>query len=76
MRHLSRVGNLGAGDGPNLLGRQGNDGRRLAGECNKLDLKSLMAGINMHDCPNIAGLKTLLGKSGCQNDSIVFVNHA
>lgn len=75
MRQLSRVRNLGAGDRPDLLGRHGNDRSRLAGESNELDLVSLMAGVNVDDCSNIAWLKALGGKRRGQNDSIVFVNH-
>ena len=75
MRQLSRVWNLGAGDRPNLLGRHGNDRRRLAGESNELDLVSLVAWVDVNDCSNVTRLKPLLGKRRGQNDSIVFVNH-
>ena len=75
MRQFSGVRNLGAADRTNLLGRHGNDRRRLAGEGNELDFVSLMVWINVNDCSNVARLKTLLGKRCGQNDSIVFVNH-
>ena len=75
MRQLARVGNLGAGDGPNLVGRNSNDRGGFAGESDKLDLVSLMARIDVNDCANVAALKTFLGKWGGQDDSIVFVNH-
>jgi hypothetical protein len=75
MCQLSRVWNLGAGDRPNLLGRHGNDSRRLAGESNEFDLVSLVAWVDVNDCSNVTRLKPLLGKMRGQNDSIVFVNH-
>ena len=61
MDQLSRMRNLSAGDGANLLGRYGDYCGRLAGESDKLDLVSLVAWINVDDCSNIARLKTLLG---------------
>ncbi len=75
MRQLARMRNLGAGDWPNLLGSDGNDRSRPAGEGNELDLVSLPAGVNVNDRSDVAGLKTLFGKRCGQNDSIVFVYH-
>ncbi len=49
MRQLPGVRNLGAGDRPNLLSIDGDDRSRLAGECDELDLVSLMARINVND---------------------------
>ena len=75
MRQLARVGNLGAGDGANVIGRDCDDRSGLAGEDDELDFVSLMAGINVDDGSNVALLKPLLGKRCGQDDSIVFVNH-
>ena len=61
MDQLSRMRNLGAGDGANLLGRYGDYCSRLAGESDKFDLVGFVAWINVDDCSNIAGLETLLG---------------
>ena len=76
MKHqLARVGNLGAGDGPDLPGRNRNDRSGLSGESDELNLVSLVARIDMNDCSNVATLKALVGKRCGQDDSIVFVNH-
>lgn len=58
---LSRMWNLAAADWTDVLRINGYDGSRLAGESDKLDLVSLMAWINVDDCPDIAGLEPLFG---------------
>ena len=76
MKHqLARVRNLGAGNGSNLAGRNRNDCGGFAGESDELDLVSLIAGIDVNDCSDIATLKPRVGKRCGQDDSIVFVNH-
>ena len=75
MHQLARVGNLGAGDGPNLPGGNRDDRSGLAGESDELDFVSLMARIDVNDCSDIATLKPRVGKRCGQDDSIVFVNH-
>ena len=75
IHQLARVGNVAVGDGPNRLTSDSHDRGGLDGESDKLDLVSLMAGIDVNDCSDVAALKALVGKRCGQDDAIVFVNH-
>ena len=75
MSQFAGMWNLATAHRTDLVGGDGDNGSRLAGEGHKLDLIRFVLGVDVNYRTDVARFKTVVCEGRGQNYSVVFVNH-